>query len=188
VRIIIKEFVRLCSELLPTPEPIYEFGSYQVQGQEGFADLRPFFPQKTYVGCDMRQGPGVDQILNLHDIDLPAESAGTVISLDTLEHVEYPRKAVRECHRILKPNSVLIISSVMNFPIHDFPNDYWRFTPEGFKSLLNVFDSSIVESTGHPIFPHTIVGVGIKGTLPPGVEEAFRKKLGEWKLRSMVHH
>ena len=74
-------------------EPIYEFGALQLPGLEEFADLRPFFRGKSYVGCDMREGRGVDKVLNLHNIDLPDESVGTVITLDTLEHVEFPHKA-----------------------------------------------------------------------------------------------
>jgi len=50
----VKEFVRVVSATLPIPEPIYEFGSFQVDRQLGFADLRPLFPNKEYVGCDMR--------------------------------------------------------------------------------------------------------------------------------------
>ena len=40
----------------------------------------------------MREGPGVVRILDLHGLDVPDNSVGTVIMMDTLEHVEYPRK------------------------------------------------------------------------------------------------
>jgi hypothetical protein len=90
----IKDFVNIASTSLPILEPIYEFGSFQVPSQVDFADLRPLFRHKEYVGCDMREGIGVDKILNLHDIDIPAESVGTVLCFDTLEHVEYPRWAM----------------------------------------------------------------------------------------------
>jgi len=179
----IKEFVRIVAETLPVSEPIYEFGSLQVPGQEGFADLRPIFEGKRYIGCDMREGPGVDLVLNLHAIDLPAESAGTVLILDTLEHVEFARKAVEEAHRILKPNGIVVISSVMKFPIHDYPYDYWRFTPEGFRSFLKPFDSCFVDFAGDRQFPHTVVGVGFKGSLSREQTRGFTTKLGDWKKR-----
>ncbi|MBF0526764.1 MAG: class I SAM-dependent methyltransferase, partial [Deltaproteobacteria bacterium] len=136
MRELIRDFVKICVQNLSLVDPIYEFGSLQVPGQEGFADLRPLFPGRKYLGADMRPGEGVDVILDLHDISLPPDTAGTVISVDTLEHVEYPRKAMQEIRRILKPDGVVMISSVMAFPIHDYPNDYWRFTPSGFSSLL----------------------------------------------------
>jgi len=179
----IKEFVGIVAETLPVSEPIYEFGSLQVPGQEGFADLRPIFEGKRYIGCDMREGPGVDLVLNLHAIDLPAESAGTVLILDTLEHVEFVRRAIEESHRILKPNGILVISSVMKFPIHDFPHDYWRFTPEAFRSLLKPFASAFVGSAGCKMFPHSVVGLGFKSPIPDNTIDLFISKFENWKKR-----
>jgi len=175
----VKEFVRVVSATLPIPEPIYEFGSFQVDRQLGFADLRPLFPNKEYVGCDMREGPGVDKILDLHDIGLPSGSVGTVLCLDTLEHVEYPRKALEEIHRILKPDGVVVITSVMDFRIHDRPHDYWRFTPEAFKSILKSFSNSFVGFQGKENFPHTIVGVGSKSDAP--LMSEFIEKYDAWQ-------
>ena len=60
----IKEFVKIVSKTLPTPEPIYEFGSWQKPGAESLANLRPLFPDKEYVGCDMREGFGVDRVIS----------------------------------------------------------------------------------------------------------------------------
>ena len=177
----IKQFVRIVAETLPVSEPIVEFGSLQVPGQESFADLRPLFPGKEYIGCDVQNGPGVDRILNLHNIELPSESVGTVLILDTLEHVEFCRKALEEVHRILQPNGLVVISSVMKFPVHDYPHDYWRFTPEGFKSLLKPFGFSFVDSIGEELFPHTVIGLGVKGRMPNGSMEQFSKRLCEWK-------
>ena len=178
----IKQFVRIVADTLPVSGPIYEFGSLQVAGQEGFADLRPIFPNKEYVGCDMREGPGVDRVLNIHKIDLPSESVGTVFMLDTVEHVEFVRKAVEEVHRILEPNGTLVMTSVMNFPIHSHPYDYWRFTPEGFKSLLKPFSSMVVDAVGEKQFPHSVIGIGFKGAAPQDeTMNDFVGKLDNWK-------
>lgn len=175
----IKNFAAIISKTLPIMEPIYEFGSLQVDEQIGFSDLRPLFPQKTYIGCDMREGIGVDKILNLHAIELPSESVGLVLCFDTLEHVEYPHTALKEIHRILKPNGIAVISSVMDFPIHDYPYDYWRFTPEAFKSILKPFSSSFVGFQGNKHFPHTVIGIGFKEGIPSLAE--FTKMYDRWK-------
>jgi ubiquinone/menaquinone biosynthesis C-methylase UbiE len=132
-----------------------------------------------YVGADMRNGPGVDIILDLHDINLPSKSVGTVLCLDTLEHVEYPHRAMEQNYRILKPGGMVVISSVMDFPIHDYPCDYWRFTPEAFKSLLRPYESSYVDYVGKATFPHTIVGIGFKRPMPSF--DRFEKAILEWK-------
>lgn len=179
VRTSIKDFAAIVAQTLPIATPIYEFGALQVPGQEGFADLRPLFAGKEYIGCDMREGPGVDRVLNLHEIDLPADTAGTVLCFDTLEHVEYPHKALDEMHRILRPEGILVISSTMHWPIHDYPYDYWRFTPEAFRSLLKPFAASWVGAAGDPEFPHTVVGVGLKQAAPP--LGAFTARVEQWQ-------
>ncbi len=179
----IREFTGIVANTLPIREPVYEFGSLQVMADKALVDLRPLFAGKKYVGCDMRPGPGVDEVLNLHEIDLPDETAGTVLVMDTLEHVEFARRAMEEVHRILKPDGIAVISSVMQFAVHDYPNDYWRFTTEGFKSLLRPFATVYVESAGQWWFPHTVVGVGFKAPVPQEQIRAFGQCVDAWKKK-----
>ena len=174
----IRNFVGLVAKTLLIKEPIYEFGSLRVDNQDVIANLRPIFPDKEYIGCDMRAGRGVDMVLNLHDIDLPDNIAGTVLCLDTLEHVEYCHQAVSEMHRILRPGGICVLSSVLKFKIHSYPDDFWRFTPSGFKSLLKPFDSQWVGSRGQdPKFPHTVLGIGVKGSVDM---KEFLRRVEEW--------
>lgn len=177
----LRRFVEVCRDSLPLGEPIYEFGALQVQGDHVLEDLRDIFPGRHYVGTDMRPGAGVDVVLDLHGLELRDGTVGTAICMDTLEHVEYPRKAVQEMWRVLAPGGILIMSSVMNFPIHGYPNDYWRFTPEGFRSLLGVFDGHVVGHTGPDDFPHSIIGVGFKGTVPSLA--TFDRAFASWRAR-----
>jgi SAM-dependent methyltransferase len=174
-----KSYVATINAALHLQEPIYEFGSYQVPGQEGYADLRALFPGRRYVGCDMHSGPGVDLVIDVMRLEIPPGSIGTAIIVDTLEHVEYCREAVNEIHRVLKPNGVLIMTSVMNFPIHDFPCDYWRFTPECFRSLLKHFRWSQVDYLGDPLFPHTVAGVAVKDEVPD--QELVKMEIDAWR-------
>ena len=105
----------------------------------------------------------------------------TVILLETLEHVEFPHKALEEVYRILKPGGTVAISSLMYAGIHDFPYDYWRFTPEAFKSLLGQFKKSVVQYAGEDTFPHAVVGIGYKGD-PPSLD-VLDKELADWQRR-----
>ncbi|MFH1073586.1 MAG: class I SAM-dependent methyltransferase [Candidatus Firestonebacteria bacterium] len=171
------EFAKICAETLPISGPIYEFGAFIVPGQE--YDLHALFKGKEYIGCDMREGKGVDRVLNLHKIDLPDNAAGAVLIFETLEHVEYPHKAIEEAYRILKPGGIIVITSVLDFEIHDYPNDYWRFTPEAFESLLKNFKMSFVGNAGISAFPHTIVGFAAKDAVIFTGE--FESKYRLWK-------
>lgn len=159
----VKDYLIKITSWYPVMEPIYEIGAYRVEGQEEFADLRPFFPGKIYVGCDMRSGLGVDRIEDVHCLKIKSNSVGTVLIFDTLEHVEDVHQAMKEIHRVLKPGGMVIMSSVMNFPIHDYPSDYWRFTPKAFELLLKRFAVYEVEFDGASAFPEGIYGFGIKG-------------------------
>jgi hypothetical protein len=66
-------------------------------------------------------------------------------------------------HRVLRPGGVLAISSLMFFPIHAHPWDYWRFTPEGFELLLQPFESRLVLAQGWDQMPEGVFGIGVKG-------------------------
>jgi len=160
------EFARDVAESFTLPEPLIELGARSAEGQEDIADMRAIFGAKEHIGCDIQPGVGVDRIEDIHRLTFADESVGTVICLETLEHVADPLRAVQELHRVLKPGGVLAISSLMFFPIHAHPWDYWRFTPEGFELLLEPFESSLVLAQGWDLMPDGVFGVAIKGPAP----------------------
>lgn len=150
-------------ERMELREPIVEFGSMQVEeGQPN--DLRPLFAGRTFVGTDMRDGPGVDRTEDLRGLRFADEEVGTALCLDTLEHCADPMAACRELHRVVSSEGgVCLISSVMLIGIHAYPSDYWRFTPEGFRVLLERFDDVDVAAWGDPEAPFFVFGVASKG-------------------------
>ena|GEM_PF-1414875 len=157
------EFARDIAESFELASPLVEIGSRAAEGQEGIADLRGIFGAAEHIGCDIQEGPGVDRIEDVHHLSFADGSVGTVISLETLEHVADPLRAVREMHRVLRPGGLLAISSLMFFPIHAHPWDYWRFTPEGFELLLEPFESKLVVAQGWELMPEGVFGVAVKG-------------------------
>ena len=71
-----------------------------------------------------------------------------VIFDQVLEHVEGdPQKAIDELHRVLKPGGLLVCATVLVYPIHGYPSDYWRFTPNGLKLLCRAF-TRVVDCDG----------------------------------------
>jgi SAM-dependent methyltransferase len=168
-----KAFCSTIARVFDCPEPVFEFGSYQVEGQEGYANLRGLFPKKAYVGCDMRPGPGVDRVEDVTAITLPDESAGTVLCIETFEHVFEVQKAFEEVFRLLKPGGIFVITSPLNFRIHGYPDDYWRMTPNCLRRRLDSYGARLAGFQGYHAFPHTVMGVGIK----PPIEHDCRQKL-----------
>jgi SAM-dependent methyltransferase len=161
-----KAFCRLVAEMIECPGPVFEFGSYQVEGQEDYANLRGLFPGKDYVGCDMRPGPGVDRVEDVSAIRLADGSAGTVLCIETFEHVFEVRRAFDEVFRVLKRGGVFVITSPLNFRIHGYPDDYWRMTPNCLRRMLEPYGARAPGSQGYRAFPHTVMGLGIKDPVP----------------------
>ena len=163
-----KAFCRLIAETFDCPAPVFEFGSYQVEGQVEYADLRSFFPGKVYVGCDMRAGPGVDRVEDVSAISLPDGSAGTVLCIETFEHVFEVRRAFDEVFRLLRPGGLFVITTPLNFRIHGYPDDYWRLTPSCLRRMLSGYAARLSGFQGHDRFPHSVMGLGFKGPAPAG--------------------
>lgn len=156
---LIADFVAELDRKIRFEEPIVEFGSLQVEpDQDG--DLRPLFRDREFVGTDLRTGPGVDRVEDLRGLSFDDGAVGTALCLDTLEHCADPITACREMHRVLRPGGVCVISSVMLFGIHGYPNDFWRFTPEGMKVLLEPFDHAWSTGVGDADIPMQVIGVG----------------------------
>jgi SAM-dependent methyltransferase len=162
-----KAFCSLVAQAFDCPGPVFEFGSYQVEGQEGYANLRGLFADKSYVGCDMRPGPGVDRVEDVTAISLPDGSAGTVLCIVTFEHVFEVRKAFDEVYRLLKPGGIFVITSPLNFRIHGYPDDYWRMTPNCLRRQLSAYAARVSGFQGYHAFPHTVMGVGLKAPVMP---------------------
>jgi hypothetical protein len=165
------------------PEPIYEFGAYRVAGQEDRGDVRACFPGRAFVGCDLSPGPGVDEIQDLHHLTLTEGAIGTALLLDTIEHVREPFRAMTEVARCLRPGGLMVMTSVMYFPIHLHPDDYWRFTASGFASLVRPFDHAQVEMIGLRTLPHTVVALAYKAPVDPRLRDGVAETTAAWKRR-----
>ena len=152
---------RAVTETFTLPEPVVEIGSYQVTGQEGVR-LRSLFPGRDFTGVDMRAGPGVDCVANVESLPQPTGSVGTVISMSTFEHVRQFWKGFEEVRRVLRPDGVFVVACPFFFRIHNYPHDYWRFTPAAFESLLESYPSKIIGWHGARQRPSNVWAVAFK--------------------------
>src|SRR3954470_13309311 len=178
-----KAFCRLGAETFDCPGPVYEFGSYQVEGQLDYADLRSLFPARSYVGCDMRAGPGVDRVEDVSAMSLADGVAGTVLCIETFEHVFEVRRAFDEVYRVLEPGGLFVITSPLNFRIHGYPDDYWRMTPNCLRRMMEPYSARVSGFQGHERFPHSVMGLGFKAPAPADFEDRAGRLVREYALR-----
>jgi SAM-dependent methyltransferase len=179
----LRGLVRAVTETFMLPGPIVEIGSRTVPGQEGLCDLRTHFPGRAYLGIDLRPGPGVDLQADVERLPLASGSAGTILALNTLEHVRHFWRAFDEMRRVLRPDGVLVLACPFHVHIHRHPEDYWRFTPEALELLLEAYPNRIVGWQGPPSRPAAVWGLAF-GPNRPAVSASeyahYRARLGEY--------
>ena len=130
--------------------PFLEIGSKDYGSTQ---DLRSIFIEgDEYIGVDMEGGPGVDMVLDLTksfpDIDAKLNNRrfGTIFCLSVLEHCDNPFKMAENITHLLEPEGHICLSVPFAWQIHGYPNDYWRFTPEGIKIIFPNIQFDMVHS------------------------------------------
>ncbi len=132
------ECVWLKKAVVPNAEgPVLEVGSRDVQ--EGLLKVRACWPKGTdYLGVDQIAGPGVDEVCRWPPADMGPyrERFGTVLCVSTLEHADDPFGVARGLLEACKVGGQVAITAPFVFRYHEFPEDYWRFTPSGLMKLF----------------------------------------------------
>jgi SAM-dependent methyltransferase len=70
---------------------------------------------------------------------VPETPFQAVIAAEVFEHVPEPARALSNIRRLLVPGGRLIATTPFMFPIHDAPNDYYRYTRHGLEHLLREY-------------------------------------------------
>jgi SAM-dependent methyltransferase len=79
--------------------------------------------------------PAADVFGSAMEIPFAPSSFDTVLSTQVLEHVACPERLIREAHRVLKPGGHFVLTAPQTNPLHEEPNDYFRYTCYGLKAL-----------------------------------------------------
>ena len=100
-----------------------------------------YFPNR--IGLDIHDGPNVNVVADVHKLPFEDEKFDNILCTEVLEHLHSPHLAITEMKRVLKNGGKLILSTRFIFPLHDVPNDYYRYTKYGLKYLFR--DWQIIE-------------------------------------------
>lgn len=97
----------------------------------GFTELHP-----AVINLDIAATPTLDCCAQAENLPFPTDSFAVIISQETLEHVRDPYAALREMHRVLQPGGTLYCQLPFTIGYHPGPTDFWRFTKEGIRELV----------------------------------------------------
>jgi SAM-dependent methyltransferase len=130
----------------PLSGAVLEVGSRDINGSP-----RPIFADKSrfhyYLGIDLEKGPGVDMVMNCHDMIFLDDLFEVVIDAERLEHDTDFFASYREIFRVLRPGGHVITTarSWGGFHPHCLPNDYWRFLEGGLRHLLEISGLEVLD-------------------------------------------
>jgi hypothetical protein len=85
----------------------------------------------------MQPGYNVDVVADMHTP--PPEWAGRfsgVVLSEVLEHVRRPNQLLTATRGVMRPGSIIIVTTMFSFPEHGFPDDYRRWTRSGLEAEL----------------------------------------------------
>ncbi|WP_163848981.1 class I SAM-dependent methyltransferase [Pseudooceanicola aestuarii] len=141
---------RLCRDYATT-EPTLVIHSEDV-------DYAPHFPNAHTV--TKRRDVAADLHVDPHYIGLeaiPDASYPLVLCTGLLEHVPDPARLIGQMQRILAPGGRLVISASAVFSFHESPDNFFHFTPHGFRHLFR--DWSRMEMLRGSSQPFETIGI-----------------------------
>ncbi|AWJ93423.1 hypothetical protein Sp245p_26550 (plasmid) [Azospirillum baldaniorum] len=116
---------------------VAEVGARVVSSQ--MSPLRAAFAgAERYIGIDIHAAPNVDVVGDAHYIDalIGRDAAGAVFSLSVMEHLAQPWLFAYGVNRALRVGGLTYHLTHQTWPLHEEPNDFWRFSDEGLKVLF----------------------------------------------------
>lgn len=88
------------------------------------------------VCADIQQSKKTHLICDAAKIPLKKSSFDGIVCINSLYYYDDPSKSIKEFSNILKKGGKLVIVTPFIYPIHDVPDDKYRFTEYGIRELL----------------------------------------------------
>ena len=111
------------------PLTILDFGA-------GGSPYRSLFPNAVYQTADL-EGAASDYAINQEGfVNAPDQHFDLVLSTQVLEHCRRPERYLAEVRRVLKQNGRLILSTHGLFEEHGCPYDFFRWTADGLRAVI----------------------------------------------------
>lgn len=90
-----------------------------------------------FVKTDITEGTDVDVVADAHTLSRQLRGRfDAIIAVSVWEHLKRPWVAAKELARVLAPNGIAFVCTHQTFPLHGYPNDYFRFSAEGLSLIF----------------------------------------------------
>jgi SAM-dependent methyltransferase len=89
-----------------------------------------------FITLDIFPFESVDIVSDAHSLPLKEKSVDFILLDAVLEHVKEPWRVADECCRVLKSGGRILCIVPFMHHFHAYPEDYFRFTTSGIKSLF----------------------------------------------------
>lgn len=152
---LLADFVARC-RLLTAPR-VMELGTRRLDGARATRRAEWVPHAAEFVGVDRQPGPDVDIVADVHRlVDAVGEATFDIaIACSTFEHFKYPHLAAHQIMRTLKVGGMLFVQSHQTHPLHDHPDDFFRFSRSALAALFGARMGFRVLATDYE-FPATI--------------------------------
>ncbi len=118
-------------EKYKTDKKVLDIGS-------GGSSYDKYFPNRLTFDIDPYRNSEV--IGDIHKMPFKDSEFEIILCTEVLEHLKNPQVAIGEMKRVLKEDGKLILTTRFIFPIHDAPNDYFRYTKYGLRELFKEWE------------------------------------------------
>jgi SAM-dependent methyltransferase len=98
------------------------------------------------MNLDIFAGPHVHCVASAENLPFANDSFDIIVTQETLEHVANPFKAMEEIARVIKLGGLLYCQLPFIIGFHPGPQDYWRFTTQGIRQLIENAGLIVVRS------------------------------------------
>lgn len=100
----------------------------------------------NWVLSDWEAGTDVDVVADAHDLT-PFRDAqfDALVACSLLEHVKRPWLVLQAMSRVLAPDGILLLTTHQTFPLHGYPDDYFRFSTQALTVLAEDAGLQVVQ-------------------------------------------
>lgn len=124
------------------PKEILELGTLRWEANRPTHHME-WFEDADWTLADTQEGIDSDIATDAHHLtEFGDERFDSVIAVSVWEHLERPWLAAEAVARVMRPGATLYIATHQTFPIHGYPDDFFRFSD---RALRLIFEDAGLE-------------------------------------------